>query len=66
MSSSINLSLTDELRSFVNENGGDGSLYATPSRFFSGNTGTTGAFHASARFRFGESSDNDRERLRKS
>ena len=36
MSSSINLSLTDELRSFVNENGGDGSLYATPSRFILG------------------------------
>ncbi len=33
MSSSINLSLTDELRSFVNENCGDGSLYATPSEF---------------------------------
>jgi len=33
---------------------------------FSGNTGTTGAFHPSARFRFGESSDNDRQRLRKS
>ena len=33
MSSSINLSLTDELRAFVNENCGDGSLYATPSEF---------------------------------
>ena len=31
---------------------------------FSGNTGTTGAFYRSTRFRFGESSDNDRERLR--
>lgn len=33
MSSSLNLSLTDELRSFVNQNTGDGSLYATPSEF---------------------------------
>ncbi len=33
MSSSINLSLTDELRLFVNNNCGDGSLYATPSEF---------------------------------
>lgn len=33
LSSSINLSLTDELRSFVNDNCGDGSLYATPSEF---------------------------------
>ena len=31
---------------------------------FSGNPGTTGPFYLSARFRFGESSDNDRERLR--
>ena len=30
---------------------------------FSGNTGTTGAFYPSARFRFGELSDNDRQRL---
>jgi antitoxin ParD1/3/4 len=33
MGSSINLSLTDELREFVDRNSGDGSLYATPSEF---------------------------------
>ena len=33
MSSSINLSLTDELREFVDRNCGDGSEYATPSEF---------------------------------
>ena len=33
MSSSINLSLTDELREFIDSNTGDGSLYATPSEF---------------------------------
>jgi len=33
MSSSINLSLTDELREFIDHNTGDGSLYATPSEF---------------------------------
>ena len=33
MSSSLNLSLTDELRAFVDENCGDGTLYATPSEF---------------------------------
>lgn len=33
MSSSINLSLTDELRSFVDRNCGDDGLYATPSEF---------------------------------
>ncbi|MBW2701853.1 MAG: hypothetical protein JRF33_13640 [Deltaproteobacteria bacterium] len=33
MSSSLNLSLTDELRSFVDANSGDGTLYATPSEF---------------------------------
>lgn len=33
MSSSLNLSLTDELREFVNQNSGDGTLYATPSEF---------------------------------
>ena len=33
MSRSINLSLTDELREFVDSNTGDGSLYATPSEF---------------------------------
>ena len=33
MASSLNLSLTDELKAFINENSGDGSLYATPSEF---------------------------------
>ena len=33
MSSSLNLSLTDELREFVNQHSGDGTLYATPSEF---------------------------------
>lgn len=33
MSSSLNLSLTDELRAFVDQNCGDGTLYATPSEF---------------------------------
>lgn len=33
MASSINLSLTDELRAFVDENTGDGSSFATPSEF---------------------------------
>ena len=33
MSSSINLSLTDELRAFVDRNCGDGTDYATPSEF---------------------------------
>lgn len=33
MSSSINLSLTDELREFIDQNTGDGSLYTTPSEF---------------------------------
>jgi len=33
MSSTLNLSLTDELRSFVDESSGDGTLYATPSEF---------------------------------
>lgn len=33
MSSSLNLSLTDELRAFVDQNSGDGTLYATPSEF---------------------------------
>ena len=33
MPSSINLSLTDELRKFVQEKSGDGTLYATPSEF---------------------------------
>ncbi len=33
MSSTLNLSLTDELRAFVDRNSGDGTLYATPSEF---------------------------------
>ena len=33
MSSTINLSLTDELRAFIDKNCGDGGLYATPSEF---------------------------------
>jgi antitoxin ParD1/3/4 len=33
MGSSINLSLTDELRSFVDRNSGNGTDYATPSEF---------------------------------
>ncbi len=33
MGSTLNLSLTDELRAFVDENSGDGTLYATPSEF---------------------------------
>ncbi len=33
MSSSLNLSLTDELRAFVDQNSGDGTLYATPSEY---------------------------------
>lgn len=33
MTSSLNLSLTDELRSFINSQCGDGTLYATPSEF---------------------------------
>ena len=33
MSSTLNLSLTDELREFVNQSSGDGTLYATPSEF---------------------------------
>lgn len=33
MASSINLSLTDELREFIDQSTGDGSLYATPSEF---------------------------------
>ena len=31
--STLNLSLTDELRAFVDEQSGDGTLYATPSEF---------------------------------
>ena len=33
MARSINLSLTDELRSFLDENSGDGTLFSTPSEF---------------------------------
>jgi len=33
MASSLNLSLTDELREFIDSNCGDGTLYATPSEF---------------------------------
>jgi len=33
MSSTINLSLTDELRGFIDRNCGDRGLYATPSEF---------------------------------
>ncbi len=33
MATTLNLSLTDELREFVDQNCGDGTLYATPSEF---------------------------------
>jgi antitoxin ParD1/3/4 len=33
MGSTLNLSLTDELRAFVDTQSGDGTLYATPSEF---------------------------------
>lgn len=33
LGSTLNLSLTDELRSFIDRNCGDGTLYATPSEF---------------------------------
>lgn len=33
MANSLNLSLTDELRAFIDRNSGDGTLYATPSEF---------------------------------
>lgn len=33
MSRTLNLSLTDELRAFIDRNSGDGTLYATPSEF---------------------------------
>jgi antitoxin ParD1/3/4 len=33
MASTLNLSLTDELRAFIDHNCGDGTLYATPSEF---------------------------------
>ena len=33
MANSLNLSLTDELRAYIDAHSGDGSLYATPSEF---------------------------------
>lgn len=33
MANSLNLSLTDELRAFVDQNSGDGTIYSTPSEF---------------------------------
>jgi antitoxin ParD1/3/4 len=33
MANTLNVSLTDDLRRFVDENCGDGTLYATPSEF---------------------------------
>ena len=33
MSSNLNLTLTDELRAFIDRNCGDGTLYATPTEF---------------------------------
>lgn len=33
MSSTLSLSLTDELRAYVDANSGEGTLYATPSEF---------------------------------
>jgi antitoxin ParD1/3/4 len=33
MSSTLNISLTDELRAFIDRSCGDGTLYATPSEF---------------------------------
>lgn len=36
MGSALNLSLTDELRAFIDSNCGDGTLYATPSEFVRG------------------------------
>jgi|EndMetStandDraft_3_1072993.scaffolds.fasta_scaffold3575925_1 antitoxin ParD1/3/4 len=33
MGRSLNLALTDELRAFVNENSGEGTLFSTPSEF---------------------------------
>jgi antitoxin ParD1/3/4 len=33
MASTLNLSLTDELREFIDENSGEGTLFATPSEF---------------------------------
>ena len=33
MGSTLNLSLTDDLRAFVDKNSGDGTFYSTPSEF---------------------------------
>ena len=33
MPNTLNLSLTDELRAFIDENCGDGTMYSTPSEF---------------------------------
>ena len=33
MANTLNLSLTDELRAFIDANCGDGTMYATPSKF---------------------------------
>jgi len=33
MSGSLNLSLTDELRSFIDKNSGEGTMFATPSEY---------------------------------
>ena len=33
MSSTLNLSLTDELRAFIDDNCGNGTLFSTPSEF---------------------------------
>ena len=33
MANSLNLSLTDELRAYIDRNSGNGTLYATPSEF---------------------------------
>lgn len=33
MAHTLNLSLTDELRAFIDQNCGEGTLYATPSEF---------------------------------
>ena len=33
MANTLNLSLTDELRAFIDQNCGDGTMYATPSEF---------------------------------
>jgi antitoxin ParD1/3/4 len=33
MANSLNLSLTDELRAYIDQNSGEGTLFATPSEF---------------------------------